>query len=74
MEELHNTLASKERLISRLHREKEAMEEEIADLRLCISKLKKSLKNRSSIKLQLTIPTNSMEGEPSVEIVNVDSD
>ena len=74
MEELHNTLALKERLISRLYREKEAMEEEIADLRLCIAKLKKSLKNRSSIKLQLTIPTQSMEGEPSVEIINIDSD
>ena len=73
MEELQNTLASKERLIIRLHREKEAMEEEIADLRLCISKLKKSLKTRNAIKLQLTIPTNS-EGEPSVELVNVDSD
>ena len=74
MEELHNTLALKERLISRLYREKEAMEEEISDLRLCIAKLKKSLKNRSSIKLQLTIPTKSMEGEPSVEIINIDSD
>ena len=74
MEELNNTLAIKERLISRLYREKEAMEEEISDLRLCIAKLKKSLKNRSSIKLQLTIPTQSMEGEPSVEIINIDSD
>ena len=74
MEELNNTLAIKERLINRLYREKEAMEEEIADLWLCIAKLKKSLKNRSSIKLQLTIPTKSMEGEPSVEIINIDSD
>ena len=74
MEELHNTLASKERLISRLYREKEAMEEEITDLRLCIAKLKKSLKNRSSIRLQLTIPTQTMEGEPRVEIINIDSD
>ena len=74
MEELHNTLALKERLISRLYREKEAMEEEISDLWLCIAKLKKSLKNRSSIKLQLTIPTQTMEGEPRVEIINIDSD
>ena len=73
MEELQTTLASKERLIIRLYREKEVMEEEIADLRLCISKLKSKLKTRNAIKLQLTIPTNS-EGEPSVELVNVDSD
>ena len=74
MEELNNTLAIKERLINRLYREKEAMEEEISDLREIIAKLKKSLKNRSSIKLQLTIPTQTMEGEPRVEIINIDSD
>ena len=73
MEEIQATLASKERVIVRLNREKEVLEDEITDLRLCISRLKSKLKTRNAIKLQLTIPTNS-EGEPNIELVNVDSD
>ena len=73
MEEIQATLASKERVIVRLNREKEVLEDEIADLRLSISRLKSKLKSRNAIKLQLTIPTNS-EGEPNIELVNVDSD
>ena len=73
MEEIQAALASKERVIVRLNREKEVLEDEIADLRLCISRLKSKLKTRNAIKLQLTIPTNS-EGEPNIELVNVDSD
>ena len=73
MEEIQAALASKDRVIVRLNRDKEVLEDEIADLRLCISRLKSKLKTRNAIKLQLTIPTNS-EGEPSVELVNVDSD
>ena len=75
MEELNNSLATKERLITRLYREKEAMEEEISDLREIIAKLKKSLKNKSSIKIQMTIPSQTMiEREPIVEVVTIDSD
>ena len=73
MEEIQAALASKERVIVRLNREKEVLEDEIADLRLSISRLKSKLKSRNAIKLQLTIPTNS-EGEPNIELVNVDSD
>ena len=75
MEELNNSLATKERLINRLYREKEAMEEEISDLREIIAKLKKSLKNKSSIKIQMTIPSQTMiEREPIVEVVTINSD
>ena len=73
MEEIQAALESKERVIVRLNREKEVLEDEIADLRLSISRLKSKLKSRNAIKLQLTIPTNS-EGEPNIELVNVDSD
>ena len=41
MEELRSALESKERVIARLNKEKEALEDEIADLRLSLSRLKK---------------------------------
>ena len=73
MEEIRAALESKERVIVRLNKEKEALEDEIADLRLSISRLKNKLKSRNCIRLQLSIPTNS-EDEPNIELVNVDSD
>ena len=73
MEELRAALESKERVIVRLNKEKEALEDEIADLRLSLSRLKKKVKSKTCIRLQLSIPTNA-EDEPDLEIVNVDSD
>ena len=73
MEELRSALESKERVIARLNKEKEALEDEIADLRLSLSRLKKKVKSKTCIRLQLSIPTNT-EDEPDLEIVNVDSD
>ena len=72
MEELRSSLESKERVIARLNKEKEHLEDEIADLRLSLSRLKKKLKSKTCIRLQLSIPTH--DEEPDLEIVNVDSD
>ena len=75
MEELKDSLATKERLITRLDRERSVLEEEISDLREIITKLKKSLKNKSQIKIQMTLPSQTeIERDPIVEVVTIDSD
>ena len=75
MEELKDSLATKERLITRLYRERSVLEEEISDLREIITKLKKSLKNKSQIKIQMTLPSQTeIERDPIVEVVTIDSD
>ena len=57
MDDLKESLISKERLITRLYRERTQLEEENAELREIITKLKKSLANKSQIKIQVTLPS-----------------
>ena len=72
MEELRSSLESKERVITRLYKEKEQLEDEISDLKLTLTRLKKKLKSKTCIRLQLSIPTH--DEEPDLEIINVDSE
>ena len=72
MEELRSSLESKERVIARLNKEKEHLEDEIADLRLSLTRLKKKLKSKTCTRIQISIPTH--DEEPDLEIINVDSD
>ena len=72
MEELKDSLVTKERLITRLYRERTQLEDEIADLREIITKLKKSLANKSQIKIQVTLPSPpEIERDPIVEVVTI---
>ena len=62
-------------MITKLYRERSVLEEEISDLREIITKLKKSLKNKSQIKIQMTLPSQTeIERDPIVEVVTIDSD
>ena len=71
--ELKESLISKERLITRLYRERTQLEDENAELREIVAKLKKSLANKSQIKIQISLPSPpEVEPNPIVEVVTID--
>ena len=71
--ELQQSLISKERLITRLYRERTQLEEENTELREIISKLKKSLSSKNQIKIQISWPAPpEIAPNPIVEVVTLD--
>ena len=68
--ELRQSLENKNRTISRLLKEKSNLETELCDIKQKLSKLKRNLKSKQSVRLQISIIQN--EDNEGQEIINIE--
>ena len=68
--ELRQSLENKNRTISRLLKEKSNLEAELCDIKQKLSKLKRNLKSKQSVRLQISIIQN--EDNEEQEIINIE--
>ena len=68
--ELRQSLENKNRTISRLLKEKSNLEAELCDIKQKLSKLKRNLKSKQSVRLQISIIQN--EDNEGQEIINIE--
>ena len=68
--ELRQSLENKNRTISRLLKEKSNLETELCDIKQKLSKLKRNLKSKQSVRLQISIIQN--EDNEEQEIINIE--
>ena len=68
--ELRQSLENKNRTISRLLSEKSNLEKELCDVKQKLAKLKRNLKSKQSVRLQISIIQN--EDNEEQEIINIE--
>ena len=66
--ELRQSLENKNRTISRLLSEKSNLEKELCDVKQKLAKLKRNLKSKQSVRLQISI----IQNEDDEEIINIE--